>query len=224
MTSKPALSHPRRPSARLDRRGGEARTSHASRSAPRAPRCVEAWTCPCFPAWALSGAQTRVRDRPRHASVGDREALCLVSLYRAAQPDLGREAAELAHTALGESGGDDPADGGHQPRAQRSRRPPASSRFSSIACSATACCIVKARRPTTTASSDRASCVGSASARRRWASTWSTRRPDSLRRDVFSGAATGRSLRVCPRCHEGQMRLVECLVSIPRRPAILDSS
>ena len=37
-------------------------------------------------------------------------------------------------------------------------------------------------------------------------------------------ALTGRSLRVCPRCHDGQMQLVECLVSTPRRPAILDSS
>ena len=37
-------------------------------------------------------------------------------------------------------------------------------------------------------------------------------------------AVTGRSLRVCPRCHEGQMQLIECLVNIPRRPAILDSS
>ena len=37
-------------------------------------------------------------------------------------------------------------------------------------------------------------------------------------------ALTGRSLRVCPRCHDGQMRLVDCLVRIGCRPAILDSS
>ena len=37
-------------------------------------------------------------------------------------------------------------------------------------------------------------------------------------------ALTGRSLRVCPRCHGGQMQRVECLVGIGGRPAILDSS
>ena len=36
-------------------------------------------------------------------------------------------------------------------------------------------------------------------------------------------ALTGRSLRVCPRCHDGQMQLVESLVRAGR-PAILDSS
>ncbi len=37
-------------------------------------------------------------------------------------------------------------------------------------------------------------------------------------------ALTGRSLRVCPCCHDGQMRVVECLVGARGRPAILDSS
>ena len=37
-------------------------------------------------------------------------------------------------------------------------------------------------------------------------------------------ALTGRSLRVCPRCHDGQMQLVDGLVGTARRPAILDSS
>ena len=37
-------------------------------------------------------------------------------------------------------------------------------------------------------------------------------------------ALTGRSLWQCPRCHEGTMRVVECLVGTRARPAILDSS
>ena len=37
-------------------------------------------------------------------------------------------------------------------------------------------------------------------------------------------ALTGRSLRLCPRCHDGQMQLVDGLVATARRPAILDSS
>ena len=37
-------------------------------------------------------------------------------------------------------------------------------------------------------------------------------------------ALTGRSLRVCPRCHDGQMQRVDGLVGTARRPAILDSS
>ena len=37
-------------------------------------------------------------------------------------------------------------------------------------------------------------------------------------------ALTGRSLRVCPRCHDGQMQLVDGRVATARRPASLDSS
>ena len=37
-------------------------------------------------------------------------------------------------------------------------------------------------------------------------------------------ALTGRSLRLCPRCHDEQMQLVDGLVATARRPAILDSS
>ncbi len=37
-------------------------------------------------------------------------------------------------------------------------------------------------------------------------------------------ALTGRSLWQCPRCHEGTMHVVECLVGARARPAILDSS
>lgn len=37
-------------------------------------------------------------------------------------------------------------------------------------------------------------------------------------------ALTGRSLRVCPQCHDGQMQLVDSVVTTARRPAILDSS
>ncbi len=37
-------------------------------------------------------------------------------------------------------------------------------------------------------------------------------------------ALTGRSLRVCPRCHDGQMQRVDGLVGVRGRPAILDSS
>ena len=36
-------------------------------------------------------------------------------------------------------------------------------------------------------------------------------------------ALTGRSLRVCPRCHDGQMQLVDGLVGT-RSPPIVDSS
>ena len=37
-------------------------------------------------------------------------------------------------------------------------------------------------------------------------------------------ALTGRSLRVCPQCHDGQMQRIKSLSSTGRRPAILDSS
>ena len=37
-------------------------------------------------------------------------------------------------------------------------------------------------------------------------------------------ALTGCSLRACPRCHDGQMRVVDGLVSAPDRPRILDTS
>ena len=48
--------------------------------------------------------------------------------------------------------------------------------------------------------------------------------PASLNyRDRYE-ALTGRSLRICPRCRDGQMQFVDCLVRIGRRPAILDSS
>ena len=37
-------------------------------------------------------------------------------------------------------------------------------------------------------------------------------------------ALTGCSLRVCPRCHNGQMWIVERLVGAPTRPRIVDTS
>ena len=37
-------------------------------------------------------------------------------------------------------------------------------------------------------------------------------------------ALTGRSLRQCPRCHQGAMHVVDCWVGTRTRPAILDSS
>lgn len=37
-------------------------------------------------------------------------------------------------------------------------------------------------------------------------------------------ALTGRSLRVCPRCQDGHMLVVERLVGAPDRPRILDTS
>ena len=58
--------------------------------------------------------------------------------------------------------------------------------------------------------------------------TRSATRPDATPvsidyRDRYH-ALTGRSLRLCPRCHDGQMQLVDGLVATARRPAILDSS
>ncbi len=58
--------------------------------------------------------------------------------------------------------------------------------------------------------------------------TRSATRPDATPvaldyRDRYH-ALTGRSVRLCPRCHDGQMPLVDGLVATARRPAILDSS
>ncbi|MBA3886566.1 MAG: hypothetical protein H0X67_12675 [Acidobacteria bacterium] len=42
-------------------------------------------------------------------------------------------------------------------------------------------------------------------------------------RDCYE-ALTGCSLRVCPRCHDGPMRIVERLIGAPTRPRIFDTS
>ncbi len=70
---------------------------------------------------AVWGAQTRVRDRRRYASLGDGEALHLVAHPRAPEPDLRGQAPQLPHATVGQSGGKDPPPGRHESRAQRSR-------------------------------------------------------------------------------------------------------
>ena len=49
------------------------------------------------------------------------------------------------------------------------------------------------------------------------------KKPRSFYRDRYE-ALTGRSLRQCPRCHDGDMHVVDRLVNAWPCPAILDSS